>query len=50
MNILQAIDDQKVFGQHFRGGTWDVWRVFLAALFGLPLTPVLTLFTMNLSA
>ena len=39
MNILHAIDDPKVFGQHFRGGTWDVWRVFLAALFGLPLTP-----------
>jgi hypothetical protein len=28
-----------VFGGHFRGGTWDAWRTFLAALFALPLTP-----------
>ena len=39
MNILQALDDPKVFAQHFRGSTWDVWRVFLAALFALPMTP-----------
>lgn len=38
MNILQAIDDPRVFGQHFRSETWGAWRVFLAALFGLPLT------------
>ena len=38
MNILQAIDDPKVFGAFFRGPTWDVWRVFLAALFALPMT------------
>ena len=39
MNIIQALDDPQVFGPFFRGPTWDVWRVFLAALFGLPLTP-----------
>jgi hypothetical protein len=38
MNILQAIDDPKVFSHHFHGGTWDGWRVFLAALFALPMT------------
>ena len=38
MNIIQALDDPKVFGDFFRAGTWDVWRVFLAALFGLPMT------------
>ncbi len=38
MNILQAISDPKVFGDHFRGGTWNVWRAFLAALFALPMT------------
>jgi hypothetical protein len=38
MNIIQALDDPKVFGGFFRAGTWDVWRVFLAALFGLPMT------------
>src|SRR6266480_6360755 len=39
MNIIQALDDANVFGGHFRGGTWDAWRTFLAALFALPLTP-----------
>jgi hypothetical protein len=38
MNILQAIDDPKVLGPHVRRFNWDVWRVFLAALFALPLT------------
>ena len=38
MNILQAIGDPNVFGGFFRGPTWVVWRVFLAVLFGLPLT------------
>ena len=39
MNILQALADPKVFAGHFRGPTWDAWRVFLAALFALPMTP-----------
>jgi hypothetical protein len=39
MNIIQAFDDANVFGEHFRDGTWDAWRTFLAALFALPLTP-----------
>jgi hypothetical protein len=39
VNIIQAINDPQVFGPHFRGSTWSNWRVFLAALFGLPLTP-----------
>jgi hypothetical protein len=38
MNILDALDDPKVFGGFFRAGTWDAWCVFLAALFGLPMT------------
>jgi hypothetical protein len=38
MNIIQALDDKNVFGQHFRGNTWDVWRVFLAAFFALPMS------------
>jgi hypothetical protein len=38
MNILDALDDPKVFGDYFRAGTWATWRVFLAALFGLPMT------------
>ena len=39
MNILQALDDPKVFAQFFKGPTWSAWRVFLAALFALPMTP-----------
>ena len=38
MNILRALDDPKVFAPFFRGSSWQAWRVFLAALFGLPLT------------
>src|SRR5262245_37776253 len=38
VNILEAISDPKVFGQHFRDGeSWKAWRGFLAALFGLPM-------------
>jgi hypothetical protein len=39
MNILDCLDDPKVFGPYFQAETWRPWRVFLAALFGLPLTP-----------
>jgi hypothetical protein len=35
----QAINDPQVFAPHFRGSTWSNWLVFLAALFGLTLTP-----------
>jgi hypothetical protein len=39
MNILRAMQDPKVFGSHFlrKGSTWDAWRAFMAALFGLPM-------------
>lgn len=39
MHILDAITDRRVFGEHFKTHTWDAWRVFLAALFALPMTP-----------
>ena len=38
MNILRALDDEKVFAPFFRGDSWSTWRVFLAALFALPLS------------
>jgi hypothetical protein len=38
MNILRALDDEQVFRPFFRGTSWDAWRVFLATLFGLPLS------------
>jgi hypothetical protein len=39
MNIIHAMRDPKVFGQHFSADTWAAWIVFLAALFALPMTP-----------
>jgi hypothetical protein len=39
MNILRAINDNKVFAKHFRGETWSAWIAFLAALFALPMIP-----------
>ena len=38
MNIVQALQDPKVFARHFKGDTWAAWLVFLAALFALPMT------------
>jgi hypothetical protein len=40
VNILEAINDEQIFGRAFADkATWAAWRAFLAALFGLPLTP-----------
>jgi hypothetical protein len=37
VNILQSLNDPNVFARYFKGKSWAAWRVFLAALFGLPL-------------
>lgn len=37
-NILTVMEHPKVFGRQFKGDSWRRWKVFLAALFGLPLT------------
>lgn len=37
MNILQAMDDPAIFGKAVEGQSYDAWRAFFAALFGLPL-------------
>jgi hypothetical protein len=39
MNIIKALNDPHVFARYFKGESWNVWRVFLATLFGLPLGP-----------
>ncbi len=40
MNIIEAIDDRHLFGSLFKDpGTWSSWRVFLKAVFALPMTP-----------
>jgi hypothetical protein len=37
VTIIEALDDAVLFAPHFRGDTWAGWRVFLKALFALPL-------------
>jgi phage terminase large subunit-like protein len=37
--VLRAMDHPQLFGRWFKGESWDPWRVFLAALFGLPMSP-----------
>jgi hypothetical protein len=36
--LPEALADPLLFGPHFRGDSWEPWRVFLTALFGLPLS------------
>jgi hypothetical protein len=36
-SILEAMDHPQVFGPFFQGESWTAWRVFLAALFALPM-------------
>lgn len=36
-NIIEAMEDPKLFGQWFRGQCWQAWKVFLSALFAIPL-------------
>ncbi len=31
------MNDPALFGPWFKGNTWNAWRAFLAALFGLPM-------------
>jgi hypothetical protein len=38
LNIIEALDHSALFASFFRGDTWQTWRVFLAALFALPMT------------
>ncbi len=38
ISIIRALNDKNLFGPYFVGDSWDRWRVFLAALFALPMT------------
>ena len=38
MNLLEAMDDEKLFGAAFPGPTWRAWRSFIGTLFGLEMT------------
>jgi hypothetical protein len=38
MNIIECVDDENLFAPFFRNKrSWSAWRVFLKALYGLPL-------------
>ena len=39
MTILEVMKDINLFGPWFAGDSWTAWRVLLAGLFGLPMTP-----------
>lgn len=36
--IREAMDNPDVFGEQFQGESWNAWKVFASALFGLPMT------------
>ena len=38
MNLLEVMDDEKLFGAAFPGPTWRAWRAFIGTLMGLPMT------------
>ena len=38
MNIIEAIHDANLFLPWFKSNTWQAWKAFLAALFGLSMT------------
>ena len=37
LTILDTTQDPALFGPWFQGKSWDAWKAFLAALFGLPI-------------
>lgn len=40
MTIIDAIQDEKLFARWFWDeATWQAWFAFIAALFGVPMTP-----------
>jgi hypothetical protein len=38
VTIIDVLADPVLFAPHFRGPSWNPWKVFLAALFSLPLS------------
>ena len=36
-DIITALDHPQLFRPHFRGPSWQPWRIFLKALFALPM-------------
>jgi hypothetical protein len=38
MNIIEAMQDDKLFAPHFGGNSWQYWRALLAGFYGLNMT------------
>lgn len=38
LSIVDVMNDPLLFGRWFSGPTWDAWKIFLKALFGLAMT------------
>jgi hypothetical protein len=38
LNIADTLESPDLFARHFRGETWNAWKTFLRALFGLPMS------------
>jgi hypothetical protein len=38
MNIIECVDDAKLFQPWFAGRSWNTWRVALKAAYALPMT------------
>jgi len=34
VNIVEAMDDKRLFGPWFKGSSWDVWRAILKGAHG----------------
>jgi hypothetical protein len=39
LDIIETIEDSKLFGPWFAGASWGAWRTILKAVYALPLTP-----------
>ena len=44
MNIIDAFDDDDLFGKFFVGESWSGWRTVLKAVYALPMTEAETVF------
>lgn len=38
-NIIEALESPKLFGPAFEGDSWENWKAFLSAMYGLEMTP-----------
>lgn len=37
MNIVQAMQDPRLFGEHFAGDSWKAWKALLGGFYGVPM-------------